>query len=82
MPGSNKPLFHDRFLVVDDIVWAFGPSFNELGERIGLISRVHEPKAVITAIIGALQQSPSLADWMAQSESQDQKASELDAQDI
>jgi hypothetical protein len=82
MPGSNKPLFHDRFLVVDDIVWAFGPSFNELGERIGLISRVHEPKAVITAIIRALQQSPSLADWMAQSESQDQKASELDAQDI
>ena len=38
MPGSSKPLFHDRFVVIDDVVWASGPSFNELGERIGLIS--------------------------------------------
>jgi hypothetical protein len=29
MPGSSKPLFHDRFVVIDDVVWASGPSFNE-----------------------------------------------------
>lgn len=66
MPGSSKPLFHDRFVVIDDIVWASGPSFNELGERIGLISRVHEPRVVITAIERALMRSQSLADWVAQ----------------
>jgi hypothetical protein len=67
MPGSSKPLFHDRFVVIDNIVWASGPSFNELGERIGLISRVHEPRPVITAIERALLRSPPLADWIAQS---------------
>ncbi|WP_027582034.1 VPA1262 family N-terminal domain-containing protein [Bradyrhizobium sp. Ai1a-2] len=64
MPGSKKPLFHDRFLVTDDTVWASGPSFNELGERIGLISRVHEPSVVIAAIERALSQSKPLADWI------------------
>ncbi len=65
MPGSKKPLFHDRFLVIDDVVWAAGPSFNELGERIGLISRVHEPRIVIAAIERALDRSKPLADWIA-----------------
>ena len=67
MPWSGKPLFHDRFVVIDDIVWASGPSFNELGERIGLISRVHEPRSVIAAIERALLRSQSLADWIDES---------------
>lgn len=50
MSGSKKPVFHDRFLVIDDVVWTSGPSFNELGERIGLVSKVHEPRVVIAAI--------------------------------
>jgi hypothetical protein len=66
MPGSRKPVFHDRFLVIDDVVWASGPSFNELGERIGLISRVHEPRIVIAAIERALDRSKLLADWITQ----------------
>jgi hypothetical protein len=71
MPGSNKPRFHDRFVVIDDVVWTCGPSFNELGERIGLISRAHEPRVIITAIEQVLCQSQSLADWVDQSTSQD-----------
>jgi hypothetical protein len=67
MPGSRKPIFHDRFLLIDDTVWASGPSFNELGERIGLISRVHESRSIIAAIDLALERSLSLADWIAQS---------------
>ena len=64
MPGAkNKTAFHDRFLVIDDEVWACGPSFNELGERIGLISRVHAPEPIIEAIEEVLARSPSLADW-------------------
>jgi hypothetical protein len=66
MPGSSKPLFHDRFIVIDDEVWTSGPSFNELGERIGMVSRVHEPQSVIAAIERVLQRSPSLADWIDQ----------------
>jgi hypothetical protein len=66
MPGSRKPVFHDRFLVIDDIVWASGPSFNELGERIGLISQVHEARIVIAAIERALDRSRPLADWIAE----------------
>jgi hypothetical protein len=67
MPGSRKPLFHDRFVMIDDVVWASGPSFNELGERIGLISRVHEPRSVIAAIERALLRSQSLGDWIDES---------------
>ena len=66
MPGSRKPVFHDRFLVIDDVVWASGPSFNELGERIGLISRVHKPRIVIATIEHALDRSRPLADWIAE----------------
>ena len=66
MRGSKKPQFHDRFLVVDDVVWASGPSFNELGERIGLMSRVHEPQIVIEAIERALARSKVLVDWVAE----------------
>ncbi len=70
MPSSSTPVFHDRFLVVDDVVWASGPSFNELGVRIGMISQVHEPSAVITAIEAALRSSRTLdlAEWIAQFE--------------
>jgi hypothetical protein len=81
MPGSSRPLFHDRFLVIDDAVWASGPSFNELGERIGLISRVHEPRSVILAIERALVRSQVLADWVAQS-SENPPSDEADAADI
>lgn len=64
MPGLRKPIFHDRFLVIDDVVWASGPSFNELGERIGLISKVHEPRIVIMAVERAIDHSTPLAKWV------------------
>lgn len=64
MPGSRKPIFHDRFLVIDDVVWASGPSFNELGERIGIISQVHEPRNVIAAVERALNRATPLAKWV------------------
>jgi hypothetical protein len=50
MPGSSKPAFHDRFLVVDESVWCCGPSFNELGERIGVISRSQMPAPLLAVI--------------------------------
>jgi len=64
MPGSDRPVFHDRFLVIDDVVWFSGPSFNELGERIGLLSRAHEPSVIISAINQVLGSSLTLATWI------------------
>lgn len=65
MPNVNEaPIFHDRFLVVDDVAWSLGPSFNELGERIGLISKVHEPQIVIDAIEGVIKISTPLKQWV------------------
>jgi hypothetical protein len=79
MPSAKKPIFHDRFLVIDDGAWALGPSFNELGERIGLISLVREPQVVIEAVEQVLARSVRLADWVADAES---SSDEPDAPDV
>lgn len=62
--SKKKPIFHDRFLVIDGVVWALGPSFNELGERIGIIIQVHEPRIVIAAVERALDRAKPLAKWV------------------
>ena len=83
MAGSRKPVFHDRFLVVDDVVWALGPSFNELGERIGLVSRVHEPRIVIAAVDRAIGKASSLADWVTEAGlTSDSNGDDADAVDV
>lgn len=46
MPGADVSYIHDRYLLVDDEVWHCGPSFNELGERLGLIVRLPNPLEV------------------------------------
>ena len=46
MPGRDSPVIHDRYLIVDDAVWHCGPSFNELGERLGIIVRLPDPLSV------------------------------------
>ena len=46
MPGADDPVIHDRYLVVDHEVWHCGPSFNELGERLGVIVRLPDPLSV------------------------------------
>lgn len=83
MAGSRKPVFHDRFLVVDDVVWALGPSFNELGERIGLISQVHEPRIVIAAVERAVKNATGLANWVANLDlAADSSSDNADAVDV
>jgi hypothetical protein len=46
MPGKDKPVIHDRYLIVDGEVWHCGPSLNELGERLGVIVRLPDPLSV------------------------------------
>lgn len=65
MPNASTPVFHDRFLVIDDRVLASGPSFNELGERVGLISRVHHPAPVLELIRAAWEMSDTLEEHRA-----------------
>lgn len=43
MPGKSKSVIHDRFLVIDRDVWLLGPSFNELGERVGVATKLADP---------------------------------------
>jgi hypothetical protein len=43
MPGGDVSDIHDRYLLIDDEVWHCGPSFNELGERLGVIVRSPNP---------------------------------------
>lgn len=41
MPGrDDRSVIHDRYLIIDDAVWHCGPSFNELGERLGVVTRL------------------------------------------
>lgn len=47
MPGrDDRSVIHDRYLIVDDAVWHCGPSFNELGERLGVVTRLPDPLEV------------------------------------
>ena len=44
--GKTPPL-HDRFLVIDGVVWFLGNSLNTLGERASLILQVPDPEPIV-----------------------------------
>jgi hypothetical protein len=46
MPGGDTPVIHDRLLIVDNAAWHCGPSFNEIGKRIGLMVRLPDSLSV------------------------------------
>lgn len=50
MPGKEKPDVHDRYLIIDWKVWHCGPSFNELGSRLGAIMEMPNPVEIRRAI--------------------------------
>ncbi|MHB8257114.1 MAG: VPA1262 family N-terminal domain-containing protein [Acidiferrobacterales bacterium] len=50
MPGGEMPVIHDRYLIVDSAVWHCGPSFNELGIRLGVMVRLDNPISVRRAV--------------------------------
>jgi hypothetical protein len=75
MLGGDTPAIHDRYLVVDNEVWHCGPSFNELGARLGVMVRLPDPIAVRREINAVWSQStrleelsakrrPSLLQWI------------------
>jgi hypothetical protein len=62
MLGGGMSAIHDRFLVVDDDVWHCGPSFNELGDRLGVMVRLPDPITVRRTINAVWSQSTPLKD--------------------
>ena len=65
MPNTNDhPVFHDRYLIVDDIAWFVGPSFNELGERIGTMAQLYDSRAVLSLVEQTIDKSLVLSDWI------------------
>ena len=63
MPGGDTPAIHDRFLVVDHQVWYCGPSFNELGQRMGVIARLPDPLPVRRYLNAAWARAVPLAEF-------------------
>ncbi|MGX7742020.1 VPA1262 family N-terminal domain-containing protein [Rhodopseudomonas parapalustris] len=64
MPGQDQPAIHDRLLVVDDEVWHCGPSFNEIGERLGLITRLPNPIELRVMVARVWLRSELLVDML------------------
>ena len=64
LTGKQSPV-HDRFLIVDNIVWLSGNSLNTIGERAGMIIKLPDPEPVIELLHGFWCQAPTLPDWLA-----------------
>ncbi len=60
MQGGDTPAIHDRYIVIDDEVWHCGPSFNELGARLGVAVRLPDPIPVRREINAVWSQSTPL----------------------
>jgi hypothetical protein len=67
MQGGDTPAIHDRYIVIDDEVWHCGPSFNELGARLGVVVRLPNPIPVRREINAVWSQSTPLAEVSAKS---------------
>jgi len=65
MLGGDTPAIHDRYLVIDNEVWHCGPSFNELGVRLGVMVRLPDAIAVRREINAVWSQSTRLEDLSA-----------------
>jgi hypothetical protein len=63
--GEAARVYHDRFLVVDDVVWHFGHSFNRTGyEDVSMATRLSHPQEIRTVILEDVRNAaPLLTTW-------------------
>jgi hypothetical protein len=59
----QSSILHDRFLVLDDVVWFLGNSLNTLGEKASLIVKLPNSDEVIDQIEDMLKQAMSFEDY-------------------
>ena len=67
LPGKSSPV-HDRFLVIDGEVWLSGNSLSSLGQRAGMIVRLHYPEPVINRLEAFWSHSGILSEWLSNRE--------------
>jgi len=60
----QSSILHDRFLVIDDVVWFLGNSLNTLGDKTSLIVKLPNPDEVIDQLEGMMNQAISFDDYM------------------
>lgn len=72
----QSSILHDRFLVIDDVVWFLGNSLNMLGDKASLIVKLPNPDEVIEQIEGMLKLAIPFEDYKKrQAKSQEDTAS-------
>jgi len=61
----DSPVFHDRFLVVDDAIWLFGSSFGSLGNgTVSMASRVRDTSTLLQMLVDASREAePFISFW-------------------
>ena len=65
MAGRRGPI-HDRFLIVDDIIWHSGNSLESLGQRFSLMIKLPDGEPVLKRIQTLIdEKSRPLAEWAA-----------------
>lgn len=47
---GDKPLIHDRFLIIDDEVWFSGNSLNDIGNRLSMLIRLPNPGEILDVL--------------------------------
>lgn len=62
---GERPLLHDRFLVVDEAVWFSGNSLNTIGERPSMMVRLSHPERVAARLVGMWATATPFDDWIA-----------------
>jgi hypothetical protein len=63
--GDTARVYHDRFLLVDDVVWHFGHSFNRLGfSDVSMAARLLHSEEIQTLILEDIgNAAPFLTTW-------------------
>lgn len=66
---GEKPILHDRFLVIDNNVWFMGNSLSDIGQRASMILKVPYPNEVIDELIAIQNTATPLDEFIDQHDS-------------
>lgn len=61
---GDKPILHDRFLVVDNNVWFMGNSLADIGQRASMVLKVPYPDTVIDELLTIQQTAVDLDEFV------------------
>ncbi|PID21908.1 hypothetical protein CSV61_06730 [Sporosarcina sp. P3] len=64
LKGRKKSPLHDRFLIIDEIVYILGSSLNEYGSKATTLFKVPDPRHIQRQVDSWLKESPSLEEWI------------------